>query len=209
MRASKKADRAMEQLAALLTKHGMAVEQVEAIKETAPTSRDAISRQAEAVLLFLETPAKFTTKLCKRCGEAFGTNYRAVSFCSDNCRAREMEKQLGIKWNWYKPEEERWGGEPPLVIPPPALQKIQQLLQWFADTLPTQTEIQNQPPSMYSQSQVPLNMPAFSYGKSHDDGVVHSVNSKSQESKSNIPPVLLPQQTFEQGQKVDSVFDFE
>lgn len=150
MRASKKADRAMTQLAKMLADFGIEQETIEEIKETAPTDRLAISRQGEAVLLWLESPAKFTTKVCKReaCGQPFGTNYRSVAYCSDNCRARDVSNLLGIKWDWTRAtEEERWGGEPPLIIPPAAMKNLLKYVRFFADTLPTQIQTQNLPES--------------------------------------------------------------
>lgn len=148
MRPTKKADRAMASLAKMLAKHGVATEVIEEVRDNAPTSHEAVSRQGEAVLLFLECPAKYTAKLCRRCGEPFGTNYRSVAYCSDSCRSREISEELGVKWDWLRAtDEERWGGEPPLIIPPKAYQKIQQYIQFFADNLPTQNQTENQPES--------------------------------------------------------------
>lgn len=147
MRPNKRADRAMDALALMLKASGVTTEAITEMRETAPTGREAISRQGDAVLLFLECPAKFTAKLCKRCGEPFGTNYRSVAYCGDNCRSKEISTQIGVKWDWLRAtEEERWGGEPPLIIPPAALRKIQQFVQWYADNLSTQTEIENPSP---------------------------------------------------------------
>jgi hypothetical protein len=131
----------MSKIAELLKQHqGLSDEDINEIKSNVPLPQQAISRQGDAVLLFLESPAKFTTKTCKRCGEIFGTNYRGVSYCSDRCRAASMEEQLGIKWNWMKPDEDRWGGEPPLIIPPLALQKLKQFVEFFAGMPHIQTE---------------------------------------------------------------------
>lgn len=153
MRPTKKADRAMEKIAELLKKHqGMSDVEIEDIKTNVPLQQQAISRQGEAVLLFLESPAKFTTKQCKRCGEPFGTNYRSVGYCSDGCRARSMEEQLGIKWNWLKPDEDRWGGEPPLIIPPAALRKLQEYVEFFAGIPHIQTERESPADREYLQS---------------------------------------------------------
>ncbi len=90
--------------------------------------------EAEAVLLFLEKPARFMQKQCKRteCGEWFGTNYRAVGYCSDNCRIKSLSA-MGIQWDPSKRPEERWGGEEPLVIPPAALKMLIQLAQKQAE----------------------------------------------------------------------------
>ncbi len=86
--------------------------------------------EAEAVLFFLEKPARFMVKPCKReeCKEPFGTNYRGVAYCSDKCRIKELKRQ-GILWNPSKQPEERWGGEPPLIIPPEALKALMALAQ--------------------------------------------------------------------------------
>lgn len=153
MRQTKKADRAMEKIAALLKQHqGLSDDEVEDIKRNVPLSQQAVSRQGEAVLLFLESPAKFTTKECKRCGSPFGTNYRGVGYCSDGCRARSMEEQLGIKWNWMRPDEDRWGGEPPLIIPPAALQKLKEYVEFFASIPHIQTERESPADREYLQS---------------------------------------------------------
>lgn len=142
MRANKQAERSMAKLAEMLTNFGMDKAQVEEIKDSAPTTVQAVSYQGDAVLRFLEKPAAFTTKVCKReaCDMTFATNYRNVAYCSDNCRARELERQLGVKWNWLKPEHERWGGDPPLIIPPAALQMLDTYIKWFA----SQPQIQSQ-----------------------------------------------------------------
>lgn len=166
MRASKKADRAMEQLAKMLASHGIEDKVIEDVRESAPTHRDAISRQGEAVLLFLESPAKFTTKYCKRpvCGEPFGTNYRGVAYCSDNCRSKHMSDLIGVKWDWLRAtDEERWGGEPPLIIPPAAYRKIRQFVTFFVDSL--QTQSQTESPQQISKHQ------------DHQDAVHHLVAS--------------------------------
>lgn len=161
MRASKQADRSMAKLAAMLAQHGIKQEVIEEVKEAAPTDRNAISRQGEAVLLCLESPAKFTTKICKRCGEPFGTNYRSVAYCSDGCRSKAIYEQLGVKWNWLKPEEERWGGEPPLIIPPTALKKMKQFVEFFATLPEPQTQTETLHPGIPEESDpdyIPLSM---------------------------------------------------
>ena len=97
--------------------------------------------EAEAVLLSLEKPAVFTYKPCKRCGEMFGTNYRGVGYCSDNCRVKHLQSQTGIVWNPSRATpEERWGGEPPLVIPPSILKL---LLPWAEHLVAQATQNQS------------------------------------------------------------------
>lgn len=86
-------------------------------------SPEDISREAEATLVYAESPKSFTRKNCKSCGRAFAHTRGAVAYCSNHCRARGLE-QIGIKWSWTRPTEVRWGlygdGEP-LVVPPEAL----------------------------------------------------------------------------------------
>ena len=146
MREKLKQERNLEKIKALLLKHGIEHEIIEEAIAEAPTFQDAISRQGEAVLLFLEEPAKFTAKLCKRCGEPFSTNYRYVAYCTDICRAKEISSQTGVSWDWMKSENERWGfKEPPLVIPPQAFKKLQKYVavlqsRSLVETEPTQPQ---------------------------------------------------------------------
>lgn len=143
MRANKKAERSMAGLAALMAQHGIKADVIEEVKENVPSTREAKSRQGEAVLLFLESPAKYTAKICKRCGEAFGTNYRSVAYCSDTCRSKAISEMLGVKWDWLRASEsERWGGEPPLIIPPKMLKMLGEFVNFFS-TLPS-PQVQNQ-----------------------------------------------------------------
>lgn len=110
--------------------------------------------EAEAVLLMLEQPARFMVKPCKReeCKEPFGTNYRSVAYCSDNCRIKEL-KTMGILWNPSKRPEERWGGEAPLLIPPAALKMLIHLAQTQVLTPPeSQPELSAQAEEAISYS---------------------------------------------------------
>ena len=89
--------------------------------------------EAEAVLQFLRKPATYALKNCKRCGEPFGTDYHAVSYCGDNCRIKALES-LGLRWDPTKPPERRWGShlqalEPPNLIPPAAVRVLMQMVQ--------------------------------------------------------------------------------
>jgi hypothetical protein len=97
-------------------------ELVAAVKEERASRPKAGSMDAEAVLLFLRKPAAFTFKVCKRteCGEAFGTDYHAVAYCSDRCRVKSLAA-VGLQWDPTKSPEQRWGGEPPLLLPPEAV----------------------------------------------------------------------------------------
>jgi hypothetical protein len=143
--------RQMQKFAALAAKAGHTVElpkdikaataEVIAVRKTLPPLYEA-----EAVLLALEKPARFEYKICKReeCKEPFGTNYRAVAYCSDNCRAKELAK-IGIHWNPSKPPELRWGGEPPLIIPPSVVKLLRSLLSQLP---PNEELIEHAPPEI-------------------------------------------------------------
>lgn len=214
MRPSKAADRSMQKLAAMLAQHGFDQQVIEEVKETAPTDRMAISRQGEAVLAFLETPAKFTTKICKReaCQQPFGTNYRSVAYCSDNCRSRAVSEMMGVKWDWTRAtEEERWGGEPPLIIPPAALQKIQKYVEFFLDTRPTQTRTENLPESTIQYlDRTDRLVQLVPQAKELQLSSVNS-NGEAKESARTSPPESPQQLVPELTQEIDeqaSPFDF-
>lgn len=141
MRKGLKDKRAVDNLAKLLAMvNGPSAPEidVEVVTRDAATYRPDPSYAADAVIKFIEKPARFAFKECARleCKEMFGTNYRAVDFCSVNCRMRYLA-DLGIKWNPYKKEEERWGGEPPLIIPPEALKVLLKLAQIQNETPPS------------------------------------------------------------------------
>ena len=82
-----------------------------------------VSRQAEAVLAYAQDASYFVTKDCKTCGHTFAHTKGAVAYCSDPCRAVALEA-IGIKWEWTRPPEKRWGTEPPLVVPAQAFALI-------------------------------------------------------------------------------------
>jgi len=96
----------------------------EAAREAQSKKFDDPSLEAEAVLSFLNRPARYLLKKCQWCKQPFGTNYHAVAYCSDACRAKAIRSQTGIVWNPHKSPEERWGGEPPSIIPPAAMMAL-------------------------------------------------------------------------------------
>lgn len=157
MKQSIKQQRAMEKALAWIASAGGTVDIIEKVKEELPAvanNQQAVSRQLEAVLLFLESPAKFTKKICKWCGESFGTNYRYVSYCCDNCRAKALQNQTGIRYDFSKPQEHRWGSEmfpkePPLLIPHAALLALEAFFQ-------SQTEIHQSQSQSQSAVEEPL-----------------------------------------------------
>jgi hypothetical protein len=73
----------------------------------------------EHCIRYLERPEAYLKKQCKgpNCNEWFVTSYHAVAYCSDLCRKRRLA-ELGVDYNpSAKSLEERWGGEPPMVLP--------------------------------------------------------------------------------------------
>lgn len=117
MKQSVKDARKLAKIAAQLANIGVTVD-VEAIQEQAKIPVQTESDKLEATLHSVSRPGDFTYRLCKRCHQPFGSNYRAVAYCSDLHRIRDFEDLTGVKWNSTKTPEQRWGGEPPLVIPP-------------------------------------------------------------------------------------------
>jgi len=123
-----KVARNLAKLAKLLGDKAPQVEITKEVTREARSQKPDPTYEAEAVLKMLEKPARFMQKQCgrKECGEWFGTNYRAVAYCSINCRIKSLAA-IGIQWDPSKKEEERWGGEPPLIIPPAALKALIQM----------------------------------------------------------------------------------
>ena len=200
MRPTKKADRAMAGLMALMAQQGIATKVIEEVRENVPSTREAHSRQGEAVLLFLESPAKFTAKLCKRCGEAFGTNYRSVAYCTDSCRSKQISAELGVKWDWLRAsEQERWGGEPPLIIPPKIFQKLEQFFQFFADIPQPQTQNQTEIHPEILDSRGILLIP-----ENEDDELFLKLEDMTHTNPQILPSQLLNSHNLEE----TSPFDF-
>jgi hypothetical protein len=122
MKRETKTKKATDWLANYLKQAGHEEEAVKEAISSAPTTKDAVSLQGEAVLLYIEKPARFTMKKCKRCKEVFGTNYRYVSYCSNNCM------------------------EQPLIIPPAALKRLKhfaELVLYYHQLVQNQTEIRH------------------------------------------------------------------
>ena len=66
------------------------------------------SREAEAVIAYLERPVAFVERSCKMCGADFLVNRGNVTLCSDTCRANYLLREFGIDWDWNKPPNERY-----------------------------------------------------------------------------------------------------
>ena len=136
MKKETKAKKALANLKDWLVDSGHSVDHVEKLAEATPLTADQIHLQVDAVLLYLEKPARFIIKICKYCKEPFGTNYRAVAYWSNSHRAKVLYQETGIRWNPHKSEHERWGGEPPLIIPPMAVSKLREFAEQLLAQLP-------------------------------------------------------------------------
>jgi hypothetical protein len=123
MRVDKKQARQLAKLAVLLSNVGVTVD-VEKIQEDAKLTPVTESNKLEGVLASIRRPGDFTYRRCIRCNEPFGSNYISVGYCSDFCRIKSFEQLTGVKWSSTKSPEERWGGEPPLVIPPDVVRRM-------------------------------------------------------------------------------------
>lgn len=112
-------DPELEKLLGLVPKANSRVrkEQIEA--------KEAIAREAEAVLLHLRSENTLMQKVCPECHLPFATNYHFAARCSDECITTSLGK-IGIKWNPEKSAMERWNGpdtvgEIPAIITPTTL----------------------------------------------------------------------------------------
>lgn len=95
------------------------------------------SREAEAVLAYMDSHKRFAQRPCKWCESTFASDRGNVAYCSDLCRQKALA-ELGILWNPNKDPRERWDfkmvisdgvevltnenvSREPLTVPPPAL----------------------------------------------------------------------------------------
>lgn len=139
-RAQRQSEKASEGLKEFLLAMGQDPDAVDKAFDSMPVHSDEKLLQAEGVLLHLIKPTRFISKTCKRkeCGEVFGTSYRAVAYCSDNCRAKDLEAQTGIRWNHHTDRYQNLGAERPLVIGPAAYKALVE----FAEYILGQNQIQ-------------------------------------------------------------------
>lgn len=84
------------------------------------------SREAEAVIAFVENPNGFKERDCNNCGKQFAVNRANVAYCSDHCRKVALESK-GLRWNPEKTPEERWGVNEPLTVSPQAYEAVKAL----------------------------------------------------------------------------------
>lgn len=128
MKKSTKIAKQKAQLVALMAQmSGKSPEEIEGLAhEENPMSTP--SMQLDGILNFIEAPPKFITRQCKECGQFFGTNYRAVGYCSDTCRKKNFENHFGVPWDSSKSQVDRWGGTPPTIISPTLWRNLEDLL---------------------------------------------------------------------------------
>lgn len=88
------------------------------------------SRYADSPSVFVHYPAGFRPNVCKTCGRGFGTNRRAVGFCSDVCRKEDWRKTMLIPWSAISTNDP-WYGEPPLIITPDQFDRLAAIAEWF------------------------------------------------------------------------------
>lgn len=91
-------------------------------------AKEMNSLSAEATLISLKWPElERVRKDCLSCGRRFLTDYLSVAYCSDKCRALELDR-YGLDWS-NKTARQRWGGyQPPGLIPPDALEAMAKVL---------------------------------------------------------------------------------
>lgn len=104
-----------------------AAEPIPMHKETAP--RQQAIHEANSTLRALNWPHDALMPVrCWECNEIFLTNYRANVYCSQQCFKDGLSKK-GIAWRPDRTLSEQWGGyEPPMMIPPGALDVMRHLI---------------------------------------------------------------------------------
>lgn len=86
--------------------------------------------QAESVLLYWETRgAEWVIKICKGCGRRFAHYYHvaAVASCSVRCMSKRL-RDIGLKWNPHQENHLRWGKYYPAIVPPDALEILDEMI---------------------------------------------------------------------------------
>lgn len=113
---------------------GITPEDLQKAAEPQPLHKDVAPRQqanheAISVLRSLTWPYdSYIQVKCWECKLPFLTNYKANVYCSQQCYKDGLERR-GIKWNPDKTLAEQWGNlEPPLMIPPGAIEAMRRLV---------------------------------------------------------------------------------
>lgn len=113
---------------------GITPEDLQKAAEPQPLHKDVAPRQqanheAMSVLRCLTWPHdQLVSVKCWECKQAFLTNYKANVYCSQQCFKDGLERK-GIKWRPDRTLAEQWGNyEPPLMIPPGAIEAMRRLV---------------------------------------------------------------------------------
>lgn len=91
-------------------------------------------REAQGLWYFLQAPALFTMKRCKResCGEIFAVSRKYVAYCSHECIRLSLLDQ-GIKWSKagdfevLAQDPDVWEGNEPIWIRQSVLEKLEEM----------------------------------------------------------------------------------
>lgn len=113
----------------------------EAPIEKPAETRDDKVREAQSVLHYFATRgAGFKQKVCKYCHQVFAYKWNtdSIGYCSIACMSESL-KLIGIKWDPDKDQAERWGKFAPAVVPPRALEILEDLLSGSPEDLPSDT----------------------------------------------------------------------
>lgn len=103
--------------------------------------QEDITLEVEATLLYFSLKGKeFEKAVCPICERVFAYKYYIPGQhfkCSNQCRKIALAA-IGIEWNPYKHPEDRWlplqnKGVIPLIVPPAALEIVEQRLQEIAE----------------------------------------------------------------------------
>jgi hypothetical protein len=113
---------------------GITPEDLAKAAEPTPLHKDAAPRQqanheAISLLRSLTWPYdQLVSVLCWECKHPFLTNYKANVYCSQHCYKVGLERR-GIVWRPDRTLAEQWGNlEPPLMIPPGAIEAMRRLV---------------------------------------------------------------------------------
>lgn len=148
MRSELKRKKALDGFKAMLLAEGAIQEdqadEIDSLLHTVdPSIKEKQLFQAEGMLLHLRyLPGSMITKKCLECKELFRSSYMSVAYCSDPCRAKAFERQMGVKWTYDTDHYHSLRAERPLVIGP----ECYQILLEFARDLLDQHNILIQEP---------------------------------------------------------------
>ncbi len=124
MRSELKRKKALDGFKAMLLAEGAIQEEqadeIDSLLHTVdPSVKEKQLFQAEGMLLHLRNlPGSMITKKCAWCSEFFRSSYMSVAYCSDPCRAKAFEKQMGVKWTYTTDHYHSIRAERPLLIGP-------------------------------------------------------------------------------------------